>query len=511
MNKTITSIVCSLGFCGVAFAQGNPAVDVPVAVVNAQGQPVPGLAANHFQLAVDGKQTPISGVQQVQVAAVQPLPLNAAFSSNMNVDPASNDNRVVLLLDFVNMNVGNYQGTVQAAQYLQKNLALAMQNSLPMGEPLGVYGLAPKLTQFGAFTPNRNALNATLGLLSSWMVHTPGKDQAQSATGKFPILMSSGIIRYVNAPDTDVQTRGFATLNGLKDLARVFRGRGGHTTVIWLTHDLTPVIPGDVISSTDVNRTIDALNDANVSLYPVDIVNVEPSVPDALRQYNPANANLMRTFANRTGGALLAGSGFEGTISQAVREWSNFYDLKFDPSSKGNDSRTNNHSLRVTVNAGQHAQVLARQVYTSRPVPYEKKNDQVKKALRWAQDTPVVIGTIPMILQVPPPAAGANSVPFTVYVPPSAILGSGNQYDYTVQVSLQNAVSNKEVSLPAQHFARQLSAADAQAFGKHLATYQGQLSTTPGQAFYIVAIVRNNLNGEMGKMYQLVQPAAAKK
>jgi len=189
---------------------------------------------------------------------------------------------------------------------------------------------------------------------------------------------------------------------------------GGSTT----SHSSMPRAPRDQQSWTaDADRTIRALNDANLAIYPVDARGLVASASArvASRTYN--NQATMEELAARTGGrAFVNTNDIAGAIRTAVEDSSVTYTLGFYPQNDKFDNAF--HNLKVKVTDFPHLELRYRKGYVDQSTP--PQDPQVRRAaLRDAVLSPMDANGIGVRAKIQQTSAGLD---VTLRVDPKTVL-----------------------------------------------------------------------------------------
>lgn len=144
-----------------------------------------------------------------------------------------------------------------------------------------------------------------------------------------------------------------ATTKAFESLARHLSGLPGRKNVVWLSagFPFKPVVAQRIVGrnaqapvetpddfSDDLRRTSKALNDANVSVYPVDYQGLKGAYPE-----------VMMRIADATGGHVTYRTNdLKGAVATAVADGDVSYTLGFYPDAKSFDGKQ--HDIKVKVN-----------------------------------------------------------------------------------------------------------------------------------------------------------------
>ena len=416
-------------------------VDVGVVVYDKKGHPITGLKADDFVIEDDGRRQTVRFLSQtgdtpaqLSTNAAGISPAQPAYSNRRAAATAGSasgiaaGNTTVLLIDAGNLawnDLTNARG--QLLHFLQ---------GLPAGERVALYALqAHSFEVLEDATADHAALAAKLG---QWMPNAQDLARSQQMEQRnrqqFEDVRSSNDLQSVNgntssSPDTAATVDPKLLANGsnpardalpvLEAVARHLAAIPGHKNLVWISSDnvladwADKAVGGDKGSKNidgPVLRLQEALNDAHVSLYPLDAsqpetqavaadignMNVElaPGVTGAPRAQGGADKTgrlaaqmqqdmhpirpAIQEMAAATGGRAFRRSGdIAASLDQAVADGRATYLLSFTPDSQADDKY---HVLTVKL-VGQHGATLHYRTgyqYTKEPVTLK---DRVRQAL----------------------------------------------------------------------------------------------------------------------------------
>lgn len=366
------------------FTSRTDVVLVPVAVREKSGQVASGLKKESFRLMVDGKPVSLASFEEVESGAAPALlPVERGVYTNRIANEEQPQRLTVLLLDYLNTPFLNREEE-------RREVAKFVQQELKPDEPVALLALTRGgLRLLQSFTTSSGDL--TVAVRRSRMsrsemngLHWVGP-MPQDPPGQF-------ILR----------ERIRTTLEKLEQLGNALAGVPGRKVVVWMTGGF-PYLPYDRFSLThqntefldDYERVWHTLNQANVSLYPIDakgLVNTlferrfsavrgrAPMGPPGLR-YNvfQEEQDTLKSFADETGGvACVNRDQYVSCIEAAQREAVDYYLLSFRVTP---EMRTNDwHRIQVKVD-GKY-EVRARQGFTVEKPKVPDANDELKLMAR---------------------------------------------------------------------------------------------------------------------------------
>lgn len=387
------------------FRSGIDLVEVDVAVLDKDRQPVHGLTAADFILTADGRHQSIAAFSEINVA--DPVDAPSTWMRNVAPDVRSNevpsDRRlVVLLLDDAQLRVTSTE--------LARSVARKIVERLGPGDLTSVV-FTRNNSGAQEFTDDRAKLLAAIGKLTGGFAPAMGPPPAEPVPGMIGEFASRGDPRMDSSPMYFYR----ASLNALRLISRSLADiPQRRKAVIWIS----PGIPLDYASSdlrADSDLVFQEAERANVSIYPID-----PTGLGGLDNESPQDAgigsedtlrpnSLMREFhltmAEHTGGiAILDRNDFTAGVAEIFRETGSYYLLGFQPATVG-DGRFKRLEIKVRRPG---LTVRARNGYfAAKPAPV--KPTETGTQLAKAMAGPLPKGDIPMQVTVAPFASGGKT------------------------------------------------------------------------------------------------------
>ena len=343
------------------FRSQTTLVQVPVVVTDKAGNHIHGLTEADFKVLENGKPQKIINLEEVIPAAIARPSATPTAGIFTNVSPENKPQAITLiLLDEVNT-------PFLDQSYARKQLVKYLATHLQPLQPVGLMSLSEKgLTTLSGFDTDPQALMAALKKASghvSTMEHYSSDAKAIAATGDAPDSLSHGIgasespdvviqrfMLQLDAVDaTYNQARAIeTTLRAFLEIAWSLSGTPGRKSLVWITGsfpfylDSFTSVPGDNGLRALYEGVLQALNDAQISIYPVDArgllsdetysgENTGSLLPagasDAARQ---SSISSLKTFAAMTGGvAYYNTNDVSGAYGRAVQDSSSYYLLSY--------------------------------------------------------------------------------------------------------------------------------------------------------------------------------------
>jgi VWFA-related protein len=336
-------------------------VQVNVIVKDRHGQLVPGLTRNDFTITDDGKPQEISGFlveQSHTLATIPPVPPD--FFTNIPERQAGGSPAItVILLDGLNT---RWEDQARARQQVIKFLQHIQPN-----DRVGIYALGTRLVMLHDFTSDSAVLLQALathrGRAGDEVEASQGDNSdnppewtetAGDVSSGIPSQAISNAIQEWMIQSTNLEARYYMdqrvkmTVDALVAIADHLRGVAGRKNLIWVSSAF-PLLRGmdrmmqesdfstGSVYGAEVSRAAEALNDANLAIYPVDArgLMMDPNfsvqrrlvLPGQYRRMQrlklPAhladNFVTMDEFARRTGGrAFYNSNDIQGAIRQVI-------------------------------------------------------------------------------------------------------------------------------------------------------------------------------------------------
>jgi VWFA-related protein len=290
-------------------------VQVPVIVNDKNGGHVHGLAKTDFHIFENGKERPVSNFEEIvaSTAKLSSTPARPGEFSNLTLSDDQPHTLTVIALDTVNTPfLDQYTGRRELVKYLASSidsghvLALMIITSHGLKVVHGLTGdpaqLAAVLKKVGSELPALAGVgidaqaNAAAGDAFTPTPISPGADP----TAAMESFVEFGDSLYAQFQQANaIET----TLNGFLGIAWSLSGFPGRKSLIWATGGFPftisspATVPGGYLSAL-YERTMQALTEAQISIYPVDVRGLVNSSP--IVSANRSKAPSMQTFSNRS-------------------------------------------------------------------------------------------------------------------------------------------------------------------------------------------------------------------
>ena len=515
------------------FTASTELVSVPVVVTDKSGTHIRGLKKEEFMLLEDDKQQPIAIFEEIQAGSVPP-PQPAAPSdhfSNVPAASASPQQLTIVMLDMVNTPVPDQiYARRELVNYLREPATAGLRIAVLTLNRTGV-----RLIQQSNDDPKRLAealkrvdrSQQPVIEQASEAYLTDAKDKLSTILqgfGEFQVSSEQAALSF------DRRQFITLTLESMQQVALVFAGLPGRKNLVWVgggfpfsINETTMALKeGGAGMDTPANleplyeKTWEALNRAQISLYSVDIhgladlpgpsngpVKKPLNDPFTHGQWLHANTNgTFQIFAHATAGrAFLNRNGLRKAIQQAVDDSSSYYLLAYYQHHEGKQDGW--RKLAVHVNR-EGAQVMARAGFFLKPVS-AKLEDTSKETMQAAIDSPLNYTAISITARwqeiQPAPEKGKKKAIFILTMPANfAEVDQTNRNHFALDFwAAARTPSGKPAGDMEQAMEGYFKPEIYNRFRNKGTDYRGALTVAPGE--YIVRfVVRDRLSGRIGSL-----------
>jgi VWFA-related protein len=531
-------------------------VVVPVVVRDGSGAPVKGLTKDDFTVLENGKEQKISSFEEIKTNAApikrQAMPENQ-FS---NIYTGSPEPRrvTIMVLDEINTPIlDQTYARAQLVKFISKSLNAEDLIALMVMNRSGVHlihdfssnpevliaavkkvsGSAAAMTAADSAALATSADNSTLGGATPG---GPGADVTPGDAAAEAQAIQSFIDQSDNAIATFRQTEAMEiTFRNFLTLAQVFSGVPGRKSIVWLTGGM-PLdlydqanLPTGRDLSTLYEHTLQAMNQANIAVYPVDVrglvtfgygnasqgstamsqasfrtggqVNVM-----AASQQEAANHTNLGNFAEMTGGRAFYNSNDLATgMQQASNDASDYYMLGYYLDRKVYD--TGWRKLKVKVSKP-GVRILARTGFwvskaTMDPGMEKNSDFDIQSALYSPLDsTALPIGVRWLGFDSAQSSDKKRKLRFAVAVPPQTITVVANDdthFSVRLILTARGADGKSAASFDQFINGTNVKAADVDKVRQLPFLHQGTLELPPGD-YSVRIVVRDNKDGNIGSL-----------
>ncbi len=512
------------------FKSQTTLVQVPVIVTDKSGNHIHGLTKADFTILENGKAQKIATLEEIIPASSNNTLVAGnpgGVFSNLTPDESKPRSMTVLLLDQVNTPfLDQSYGRQQLIRYLANHLDSSQPTGLMVLTNRGVTVLSPldsdpatlitilkkatgKVSEMETFSNDAKAVAAGQAQASGLGGIRPG-DSPENRIRAFMLAADA-----TNA--TNIQSRAIeTTLRGLLSIALSLTGVPGRKSLVWVTGsfpfdlDSFGSVPGDANLRALYERTLNALNDAQVSMYPVDARGLladpmfagdsmnslfGPSVPDALRQSTLVS---LKNLAAMTGGvAYYNTNDLTSAFGRAAQDSSSYYSLTYYMDRR--NTKPGWRKLQVEV-PRKDAEVRARAGYLVTDLAVNPERTH-KADVEFALISPFESTGIPITEQWQGLLADGTKrkVGFVLHVPATDVVDETDKNRIDVEFVAQatnNGVPAGTVSQTIKGLIVPDTLAKLKADG---IIYNNVLNLPPGD-YQVRFVVRDNLNGKIGSV-----------
>jgi VWFA-related protein len=524
---------------------------VPVIVTDKDGKHISGLTKDAFQIFENGKEQLVASVDETQTSAapVHSLPASLNEFSNAITSDGGARRINVIALDLINTPFLDQVGARQAAiRYLANSI-----NQDAIFELVSIDGNGMHVLH--DFTSDTKVLIAALKKVASKLDAMAGTDtntihqvtassglerrngvfvSYQSRGANLVDLDSTALEAFVKgaAPIADFAQVGAvgSTLGAFQQIAHQLSGIPGRKSLFWITGSFPFDIDetsGSISVGTPLDayqRTMQLLNDANVSLYPVDARGVVVvgemdatmkvsremmhSVPNYIAgesQSHQKTVDTMRIFADTTGGkAYYNNNDLAGALTDASGDGSSYYILSYALDTKNNRPgwrklkvKVKDHDYRIRSRGGFF-------VTQTTMDPLSSEGMDIREALT----SPLDYTGVPLSVKLEVPVASGvkRKVGFSLLVPANAATVDASDND-RLNLEIWYVVRNvkgEDVSHNSKLYNLNLNAAYVAQLQSSGIGYNDTLELPPGQ-YGLRVVVRDNITGKVGSVWAPLQ------
>jgi VWFA-related protein len=510
-------------------------IQVPVVVTDKNGNHLHGLTKDDFHVAENGKEQKVSTFEEIVTTSTKLPPVAPAQGEfqNLTIPPDQPHSVTVIALDSVNTPfMDQSYGRHELIKYLANSvdsgqvLALMLMTSRGLKVVQGLTGDPAQLSQI---------LKKASGELPA-MQGTSEDVQAEAATEDLTGTMFSSMMSKDTNALQDFIDHGDAlhaqfqqqnaietTLNSFLGIAYSLSGIPGRKSLIWATGGFPfainspATVPGGYLS-TLYERTMQALDEAQISVYPVDLRGlVANGLGDASRSrasspqqmtrrswYQQSKIDTLNEFAEMTGGkAFYNTNDLATSFKRAADDASSYYLLGYYLDA--NSNKAGWRSLKVKVDKG-GTEVRAREGFfvTNATVHRElTRSSDLGTAL-----TSPLEGTgiaITMKWSGITGEGDKKKADFMVHLAPGAITLGGApdnrvNFEFVVTAYAANAKKDDIPKKFGQTFASSLPDAKAATLREKGINFGGSLpDIAPGQ-YAVRLVVRDGITGKIGSV-----------
>jgi len=545
----------------VKFTLRTELVLIPTVVTDKSGTHISGLKKEDFKVLEDSAEEKVATFEEITSDTQRWLRpgIPDEFSNSVAAEPSAR--RITLImLDFINTRIMDQE---TARQELLKYLT----QSVDVREPTALYTLtrsgiqvihdfttdprilvaalhqvngdayemidSPEDGGAGSGTANPNSSAGGHGAAGNGGRSSNGSAQAsvQSEAGKLQAMLQGTSLNFRSFEQRLAITY---TLEGMQQIAQAVAGFPGRKSLIWASGGFPFSVSGSMgiapagrDTLADVlpmyERTWQLLNDAQISLYPVDVKGLRVgTVPSAsmgnpgASTHNPSRnyasrANLrqmdtestFQTFASMTGGrAYFNSNDLAKGFREAVNDSSEYYILGYYL----DHSKTKSGWRKLTVKVNrEHSEVRARSGFfvTNATIdPENSRNSDISSALRSPLDYTSLAFQANWDNTEPGTEPGKKRLNYVMHLSPGAVVINEADNNHIVLDFVALAVTpegNPAGQPVGQKVDAHLSAEKLALIRLRGVIYKGGLDLAPGE-YTVRFVVRDDLNGRTGSV-----------
>ena len=506
-------------------------VQVPVVVTDKNGNHIHGLTKDDFRVSESGKEQKISAFEEMiaTTGKFPAVPLKPGQFGNLTLSEQQPRTVTVIALDTVNTPfLDQAYGRRELVKYLARSLDSGQVLALML---ITSHGL--KVVQ--RLTGDPEQLLQILKKASGELPAMQGIDmdaQADAATGDIPDIPAPS-----SDPDAAMQAfveRGDAiysqfqqqnaietTMNAFLGIAWSLSGVPGRKSLIWATGGfpftiLSPDAVPNGYLSTLYERTMEALSESQISVYPVDIRGLVSSSPvgEASRSSKPTTRQInnrawlqqssidsLNEFADMTGGkAFYNTNDLASSFKRAADDASSYYLLGYYLDTHNNHAGW--RQLKVKVDK-KDTEVRARKGFfvTNATVHAElTRNSDMSYAL----SSPIEGTGVPVTVEwVSVGGEGEKKkAVFLARMPPNGLVidpATQNNLNFDFAAVAWSDKDGKEASRAALNFTKTLPEEQLAAIRASGVHFTNALQLGPGK-YTVRFVVRDNVTGKVGSV-----------
>jgi VWFA-related protein len=520
----------------LVFRSRSVLVEVPAVITDTSGSQVHNLSRNDFRILENGKQQRITVFEEVTTRSGRPAQatnLPGTFS-NLILDGQQPLSITIIALDTINTPfLDQAYGRNQLIKYLA--------DTLDSGHVLGLVVIGSKgVKVLGGLNSDPATLIAALKKASgelSPMERFSTNGKVLAATDNHPSGLTGGIspgddpaarLRQfiLNAEAVEgsyQQARAIEeTMKAFLAIAWSLSGIPGRKSLVWATGsfpftlDSPSTLPGGNLSLL-YERTMQALNDAQISIYPVDVRGLIDTSPVADATYSgglsgpefgdsaagrswlqSSSIKSLENFAQMTGGrAYFNSNDLAAGFKRAANDSSSYYQLGYYLDSR--DRNPGWRKLQVQV-ARKGVEVRARSGFLVTNTTIDPQLTR-QADVGFALSSPFDSTGIPVTVQWQGIAPDGNQkkIGFAVHLPATSVIDEGDNNRFDVDFIVQATKSGTPAGHDGQTFKGTIPDAALPKIKAQGIFYKHALELPAGD-YQVRFVVRDNLSGRIGSV-----------
>lgn len=515
---------------------------VPVVVEEGSGKHIAGLTKDNFEIIENGKPKTVATFEEIKTVAkrFERITTKQGIYTNALSSDAMPKRLTIYALDTVNT---PFLDQAYARQELLKFLANRVSSEEPCAL-ISIQGNGIRILHDFASDPAQliAALKRASGLIPELRITTEGGQSGDALSDFVSGDLGYAVLREKNAI--------LATLESFQHVAEAFAGVPGRKSLIWATASfpfgldpttgtlLNPRVfsQGQAVSynvmdssgalpklpsSTEIHagddlrplapvyeRTIQMLNDANISLYPVDARGLVTFFPDAttsritgLQSFNEAifesSRQTMVGFAEMTGGkAFYNRNDLDVAFAKATDDSDSYYMLGYYLDKK---AKPGWHKLQVKSKQGGHVRARNGFFVSAESSAQDTRRMDVKLALV----SPLDYTGLPLYVRfaAAQPGGAKKKIDFQLTLPPSASIVDESDHNHLSleAVAIARTSDGRAADQTSEHLEANLKPESMPSLHNDGLNYNSNLQLPPGQ-YKVRIVVRDNLSNRIGSV-----------
>jgi VWFA-related protein len=512
------------------FKSQTTLVEVPAVVTDKSGGHIHNLTKADFRVTEDGKEQRIASFEEI-TPATDRLIFHASppgTVSNLHLEGQQPHSVSVIVLDTVNTPfLDQAYARGQLIKYLADHLDSTHVLGLMVINSKGLKVLSDLTTDPAVLIATLRKVGGEVSAMESFQTDS----QALAATGSPPNGLLGGISpgadpeavfrKFILKEDavegTYQQARAIeTTLRAFLSIAWSLSGVPGRKSVVWATGsfpfylDTFAAVPGDNALRALYERAMKALNDANISVYPLDVRgllsdptyfgnNTGSMLPeDATSLLQNSTLTSLKNFARMTGGhAYYGNNDLANALKHAAEDSSSYYLLGYYLDSHNN--RPGWRKLQVAVSR-KDADVGARAGFlvTSASVNPEVTH---KADVEFALGSPFESTGIAVTEQWlgESPDGSKKKVGFALQVPATGLINEADKNRFDVEFVARATKKGVTADTVGQTIKGMLPANALAKIKADGIFYRNTFDLAPGE-YQVRFVVRDNLSGRIGSV-----------
>lgn len=510
------------------FTARTELVIVPTLVREKSGAPITGLAKTDFTVLENGAERTIAFFEEIKSIPVrqQRRAVPAGEFSNYLVNDAAPRRLTVIVMDSINTKFSD-------RSYAQEQVLKFLGEMAGSHEPIALLQLQRGGVRIIHDFTTDPAVLAQVLRRSRAGAESPVADTQESLPDATVLAESQAFASMLDNMEQNYlaaqrMLAATLTLDGLQQVARAYAAIPGRKSLIWASggfpfsiDDLSNLLAGNAplrpSYQSDIlplyEKTWQALNDANIALYPVDVRGLvagglsvarhvtASNLQTAERRASFAHQDTLTTFeqfADMTGGkAYFNTNDLVRAFHESVDDSASYYLVGFYLPSE--DRKPGWRKLQVKVKAA-HAQVRARSGFYVMPEDKDKTKSK-ENDIALALSSPLDFTAVPVVARwtETTPSGDKKRTGFELILPANAALVVETDQNH-MSIDFDAAAREPNGKIAASNgrtLDAHLKPESLQQIRSSGITYKGALDLSPGQ-YTVRFVVRDNLSGRMG-------------